>query len=131
MVITVAISPGELIDKITILEIKCTRLRDPEQIEQVRAELKALETARAGAIPSSLELAALTTDLKAVNTKLWDAEDALRDCERHGDFGPSFVELARSVYRHNDQRSTLKRSINTLLGAKFQEVKCYAPYAQS
>ena len=70
----------------------------------------------------------LTADLKAVNLELWQLEDDIRDCERDGDFGPKFVELARSVYKTNDRRAALKREINTLLGSRLVEEKSYRPY---
>jgi tetratricopeptide (TPR) repeat protein len=127
--VLVEVSPGELIDKITILEIKTERLADPPKLEQVRRELDALRQARARAVPPSDELARLEASLKRVNVTLWEVEDAIRACERDQDFGPRFVELARSVYRTNDSRSALKRQINELLGAPFGEQKAYTEYA--
>jgi len=126
--ILVEIAPGELIDKITILEIKAERIADSQKLQNVRVELKVLEEARDRAISSSPELDALTARLKGINEALWDIEDAIRDCERNRDFGPAFVELARSVYRKNDQRAAVKRKINELLGSKLVEEKSYAEY---
>jgi tetratricopeptide (TPR) repeat protein len=128
-VVTVEVAPGELIDKITILEIKSERLAEPAKLDQVRRELDALRRARAGAVPPSDVLTRLEAALKAVNATLWEVEDAIRACERDKDFGPRFVELARSVYRTNDARSALKRQINELLGAPFGEQKAYTEYA--
>jgi hypothetical protein len=126
--IHIPVSAGELIDKITILEIKRARIEEPAKRANVAAELAALAETRAAAVPASAELDRLAGELKAVNEALWDVDDALRDCERAGDFGPRFVELARSVYRSNDRRAGLKRSLNQLLGSRFVEEKSYAPY---
>jgi len=127
--VAVEIAPGELIDKITILEIKRDRMADKVKLAHVRAELAALESARDRSLAPSEPLARLTAELRAVNEALWQVEDDLRACERAGDFGPRFVELARSVYRRNDDRAALKRRINELLGAAFSEQKSYTAYA--
>lgn len=126
--ILVEIAPGELIDKITILEIKSERIADDGKLKNVRVELQVLEAARDAAMAASAELADLTTQLKQVNEALWDIEDAIRDCERGHDFGPKFIQLARSVYHSNDRRAALKRQINELLGSKLLEEKSYAQY---
>ena len=126
--ILVEIAPGELIDKITILLIKSERIDDPGKIENVRVELQVLEEARDSAVAASPELDRLTAELKSVNEALWEIEDDIRDCERNKDFGPKFVELARSVYRSNDRRAAAKREINELLGSKLIEEKSYAEY---
>lgn len=126
--IRVEIAPGELIDKITILEIKVERIADDARRRNVRIELDTLTQSRDAALPESDELAALTARLKAVNETLWDVEDRIRVCERDGDFGPQFVELARSVYRENDRRAALKRAINELLGSRLVEEKEYVDY---
>ncbi len=126
--ILVEIAPGELIDKITILEIKSERIADAGKLKNVRVELQVLEAARDAAMAASAELAELTAQLKQVNEALWEIEDAIRDCERGGDFGPKFIELARSVYHSNDRRAALKRQINELLGSKLVEEKSYAAY---
>jgi len=126
--ISVEISPGELIDKITILEIKLERMGDPEKLKNVAVELEVLSQARAGAMPPSAELDGLTAELKAINAKLWQIEDDIRDCERGGDFGPAFVGLARAVYVSNDTRADIKRRINVLLGSRLIEEKSYAAY---
>jgi hypothetical protein len=126
--ILVPVAPGELIDKITILEIKAERIADPRKAQNVRYELDVLEHARRESVPEPAELAGLTARLKEANEALWEIEDDIRDCERQGDFGPTFIELARSVYRTNDRRAALKREINELLGSKIVEEKSYSQY---
>lgn len=122
------ISPGELIDKITILEIKLERLDDAAKIANVRTDLETLAATRDAAVPASPELDSLTAGLKEINGRLWEIEDDIRDCERNKDFGPAFVELARGVYMTNDRRSRVKRQINELLGSRLVEEKSYAAY---
>lgn len=129
--ILAAISVGELIDRITILELKLTRLTSPAQREHVAAELACLRATRAEHVPASDELDRLTVELTTVNTALWDIEDALRNCERQQDFGEQFIQLARSVYFQNDRRAALKREINLLLGSAIVEEKSYADYGPS
>ena len=126
--LTIEIAPGELIDKITILEIKSERIDDAAKLENVRTELSVLAAARDRAIAKSADLDRLTADLKQVNETLWVIEDDIRDCERASDFGPKFVELARAVYKTNDRRAALKREINVLLGSMLVEEKSYQPY---
>ena len=124
--VTVSIAPGELLDKMTILEIKTQRISDPEKLRHVRAELAELTEARERSIFEREELGLLTAELRAVNEALWDIEDQIRVCERDADFGPRFVDLARSVYKNNDQRAVIKRKINELLGSRIVEEKSYA-----
>jgi hypothetical protein len=126
--LTVPVGPGELIDKITILEIKSERLASRDKLANVRAELAELARARDGAIAPSLALAELTAALKRVNETLWRIEDDIRDCERAADFGARFIALARAVYHTNDERAALKRKINDLLDADIVEEKSYATY---
>lgn len=126
--VMVEIAPGELLDKIAILEIKSERIADPAKLANIRRELALLTEARHAALEESEALTALAAELKAVNEALWDIEDAIRDCERMADFGARFVELARSVYRRNDRRSAIKRRINELLGAGIVEEKSYQAY---
>jgi tetratricopeptide (TPR) repeat protein len=126
--VRIEMAPGELIDKITILEIKRERIKDAAKLANVRTELDVLNRTRDGALPSSGELERLTAELRSVNEALWELEDRIRECEREGDFGDRFVELARSVYKNNDRRAALKRSINELLGSRLVEEKSYAPY---
>lgn len=124
----VPVSWGEVIDKITILEIKSERLTDARKIANVRKELDLLRAVREQAFPGDASLADLATLLKAVNENLWAVEDDIRDCERARNFGPKFIELARTVYRANDERAALKRKINDLLGSDLVEEKSYAAY---
>ena len=126
--VSVEISPGELIDKITILEIKLERIKDAAKLGNVRTEWETLTAARDGALGNSAELDRLTAELKEVNVRLWEIEDRIRDCERAKDFGETFVELARGVYRNNDRRAHIKRAINALLGSRLIEEKSYAAY---
>lgn len=121
-------APGELIDKITILEIKAERIDDALKRANVTYELATLTNALNMAIETSGQISELSARLKEVNERLWETEDAIRDCERRQDFGPVFIDLARSVYRLNDVRSEIKRSINTLLGARIIEEKSYSSY---
>jgi hypothetical protein len=126
--IRVEVAPGELIDKITILEIKAERMRDQQRRQNVQRELDCLASARQAAIPGSSSLDELTRQLKEVNEALWEIEDNIRRCEQRKDFGPEFIELARSVYHSNDRRADLKRQINRLLGSRLIEEKEYVRY---
>ena len=121
-------APGELIDKITILEIKAERIDDAEKRANVTDELATLTNAWEFAIETSDQIRELSKRLKTVNEKLWEIEDEFQLCERDGDFGPRFVDLARSVYRFNDEHAEIKREINTLLGARIVEEKSYSEY---
>lgn len=125
--IEVPVSWGEVIDKITILEIKAARMDDAAKVANVRKELDLLE-GRLTPAARGAEVAAVRAGLLAVNGELWEIEDAIRDCERAGDFGPRFIELARAVYRTNDRRADLKREINRLLASGIVEEKSYKPY---
>jgi hypothetical protein len=126
--ILIEISPGELIDKITILEIKADRIADPEKLANVRTELQTLTAARTAAILPDSEIDRMTAALKAVNEALWEIEDQIRDRDRAADFGQDFLALARAVYRTNDRRADLKRAINLHLGSRLVEEKSYMPY---
>lgn len=126
--IMVRVSPGELIDKITILEIKSERLTEAMKLRNVRTELTELHAARDRIVAPNGELGRLSTELKAINESLWKIEDDIRICERNQDFGAAFTRLARSVYQHNDRRAGLKREINLLLGSQLVEEKSYASY---
>ena len=123
--VVIEAAPGEVIDKISILEIKCERIGDPEKLSNVRRELDALRVARDRSIRPSESLVALSAELRRVNELIWDVEDEIRMCERNGVFGPRFVELARSVYKNNDHRAALKRKINELLQSRILEEKSY------
>ncbi len=126
--ISVEVAPGELIDKITILEIKLERIEDADKLANVKLEWETLCAARDGALEPSDELKRLSAELKQANEALWKIEDDIRDCERAKDFGETFVELARGVYITNDKRAALKREINELLGSRLIEEKSYASY---
>ena len=117
---------GELIDKITILEIKADHLTDPQQLDNVRYELALLRVMKIenGLVGRALER--LEAELKATNEQLWDIEDALRVHEAKADFGASFVELARQVYQTNDRRAAFKKAINILFNSSIIEEKSYA-----
>jgi hypothetical protein len=122
------ISVGELIDKITILRIKRERIRAAPARANIERELDRLLEIRARASLDLADLAGLEDGLFQVNGRLWDVEDELRALERSGDFGERFIELARSVYRLNDQRSMLKRRINEVTGSAIVEEKSYTVY---
>jgi hypothetical protein len=126
--IRVEISPGELIDKLTILEIKRERIRDPQKLTHVNAEYEELRRAWDVEAPEAPAVHALWARLREVNERLWVTEDEIRECERRRDFGERFVELARDVYKTNDVRSELKREINVGLGSALVEEKSYKPY---
>ncbi len=126
--ISVEVSPGELIDKITILEIKLERIEDADKLANVKLDWETLSAARDAAIEPSGELERLSAELKQANERLWEIEDDIRDRERNKDFGDAFVELARGVYKTNDKRAALKREINELLGSSLIEEKSYAAY---
>ncbi len=126
--VSVEVSPGELIDKITILEIKLERIDDVEKLKNVKSEWETLTAARDAAVEPSDELERLSAELKQVNERLWEIEDLIRECERDKDFGAKFIELARGVYVNNDDRSRLKGDINKLLGSSLIEEKSYAAY---
>ena len=125
MPLLVPISVGELLDKISILEIKAAAIGDPAKQANVRRELAALEAVRTREVAAFPELPALYAELKSVNQALWRIEDEIRDCERGGEFGQRFIELARDVYRINDRRAVLKRRINELTGSDLVEEKSY------
>jgi hypothetical protein len=126
--ILVPISPGELLDRVTILRIKAERMTDPVKLANVRLELELLERTWAATPRASVDLAADIGALQAVNERLWDIEDGIREKERAQDFGPGFVELARSVYFENDERAAIKKRINTKLGSRIVEEKSYEDY---
>ena len=123
--IFIEIGAGDLIDRATILDIKTERVADPAKRANIARELFALEPARSSLLASFPALAALQAELKGINETLWDIEDAIRRCEALGDFGPRFVELARAVYKNNDKRADLKKTINVLSGARIVEEKSY------
>lgn len=128
MSVKVEVSYGELLDKISILEIKRSRATAPEQRHNIETELATLLATRDRAVSDDAPIADTYDRLKDVNERLWTVEDDLRDCERRGAFGAAFVELARSVYRLNDQRARLKRELNAALGSELVEEKLYRDY---
>ena len=128
MKLMVEVAPGELIDKITILEIKLNKINDEAKLTNVRREYEILMETYRAKIEETDALRALIDELREANAKLWDIEDDIRDLERSNDFGDAFVSLARSVYRSNDQRAAMKREINELLNSTIIEEKSYAEY---
>jgi len=126
--IKVPISPGELLDKITILRIKSQRMSDPAKLSNVRLELRALEQTWGASAYAKIDVAADVGALLAVNERLWVIEDEIRDKERAQAFDEEFIRLARAVYFENDERAAIKRRINTLLGSSILEEKSYTYY---
>ncbi|MAA64124.1 MAG: hypothetical protein CL581_05005 [Alteromonadaceae bacterium] len=127
-VIKVPVSFGEVLDKITILEIKSERIQDAAKVKNVRLELEELSSVWDDAVSDPASIASLREQLKAVNEQLWVIEDDIRDQEAEQDFGPRFIELARAVYVTNDKRAALKKDINLALGSRFVEEKSYQDY---
>jgi hypothetical protein len=122
------ISAGELMDKITILEIKKVKITDPEKQVIINKELNSLHSTYQTSLTPSPELQEQITKLKNINLTLWDIEEGKRECERQKDFGDSFVQLARSVYIENDNRAKIKAEINRLTNSTILEVKSYKSY---
>ena len=119
------ISAGELIDKITILEIKKNKIFNQEKLADVEKELSSLNQTMKKFIPDEKKIINFKKELKDVNTKLWDVENGKRAAEKKQDFGEKFISLARSVYKLNDKRASLKLSINKTLGSNIKEVKSH------
>jgi hypothetical protein len=126
--ILVPLSPGELLDKITILRIKSARMTDAAKLVNVRTELAELEKTWQAAVGTHSDVADDERALQAVNERLWVIEDDIRDKERAQAFDARFVELARSVYIENDERAAIKKRINVKLGSRIVEEKSYKPY---
>ena len=126
--IKVPISPGEMLDKITILRIKSARMQDPGKLANVRLELDALEQTWSGSAYAKADIDAEMTALLKVNERLWVIEDDIRDKERAQAFDADFIRLARAVYFENDERAAIKRRINDKLGSSIVEEKSYAKY---
>ncbi len=129
MQLSIPVAPGELLDKLTILEIKSERIADLDKLVNVRRELEMLDSVWREAGLDSDEIASLRADLKQVNEALWQIEDDIRDEERAGRFGDRFIELARAVYVTNDQRAAIKKAINLALGSAIVEEKSYRDYS--
>ena len=126
--IKVPVSPGELLDKITILRIKSARMRDAGKLANVRTELEALERIWSASPYAAIDVASEVSALLAVNERLWAIEDDIRDKERAQSFDGEFVRLARAVYIENDERAAIKRRLNVKLGSSLIEEKSYAEY---
>ena len=126
--IKVPVSPGELLDKITILRIKSARMRDAGKLANVRTELEALERIWSASPYAAIDVASDVSALLAVNERLWAIEDDIRDKERAQSFDGEFVRLARAVYIENDERAAIKRRLNVRLGSTLIEEKSYAEY---
>ena len=126
--LVIPISPGELIDKITILEIKRESIVDKEKLSNINLEYMVLLETLENKIIASNEIDSLRIKLKTINKRLWDIEDQLRDLERSKTFNEDFIKLARSVYFTNDERSEIKKSINKLLNSEIVEEKSYSKY---
>ena len=119
------ISAGELFDKITILEIKKTKISNKEKLNNVEKELLSLNETVKKYIPNQNNISRYIKDLKSINLKLWDIEDGKRAAEKNKDFGEKFITLARNVYKFNDERAKIKLAINNALGSNIKEVKSY------
>ena len=126
--ILVPVSPGEVLDKITILRIKSARIGDAAKLANVRRELELLERTWAASPYAAHDVRADSAALEAVNARLWDIEDRIREQERAGRFDAEFVALARAVYIENDERAAIKKRINLTLGSAIVEEKSYAAY---
>ena len=126
--IKVPVSPGELLDKITILRIKSARMRDASKLANVRSELEALERIWSSSPYAAVDVASDVNALLAVNERLWTIEDDIRDKEHAQTFDGDFVRLARAVYIENDERAAIKRRLNVKLGSSLIEEKSYAEY---
>ena len=119
------ISAGELFDKITILEIKKVKIFNKEKLVDIEKELTSLNVTMKQFIPNQDKVLNLVKELKKINLILWDIEDAKRNAEKNNDFGEKFIELARNVYKFNDERAKIKLAINNILGSNIKEVKSY------
>ena len=124
-IILAEISAGELIDKITILEIKKIKISNKEKLNDIEKELSSLNGTMKKSIPDQNLIKDLISKLKDVNLKLWDIEDGKRAAEKEKNFGVKFIELARNVYKFNDERAKIKLAINNTLGSNIKEVKSY------
>ena len=122
------ISAGELLDKISILEIKLEKIKNEESKAEIDKEYKMLKLILEDNINLTEDIADLSNEIKTVNLTLWNIEDELRKCEKNKDFGKTFVELARAVYFNNDKRAKIKSKINSILGSNIKEVKHYVDY---
>ena len=119
------ISAGELIDKITILEIKKVKIVNKDKLIEIEKELFSLNETMKKFIPDHSKISKFKENLKEINLKLWDIEDGKRSAEKNNEFGEKFIELARKVYKFNDERAAIKLAINNALGSSIKEVKSY------
>ena len=119
------ISAGELFDKIAILEIKKVKISNREKLNSVEKELNSLKETVNKFVPDQSKISNLINDLKKINMKLWDIEDGKRAAEKNNDFGKQFIELARNVYKFNDERAKIKLAINNNLCSNIKEIKSY------
>ena len=122
------ISAGELLDKLSILEIKLNKIKNPALLQEIKKDYNIINEAKNKNINSSNEINVLYTDLKKINEQLWEIEDKIRLCEKNSDFKDKFIQLARDVYFTNDKRSKTKNKINKILGSNIKEVKQYTEY---
>jgi len=122
------VSAGELLDKITILEIKLNNIKDKENLIEINKEYKSLKKTRDSNLEITRDLQNLIDQLREVNIKLWTIEDEKRMCEKNKNFDKKFIDLARNVYINNDKRAKIKSEINKLLGSNINEVKKYTSY---
>ena len=122
------ISAGELLDKISILEIKLDKIKDKESLVEINKEYESLNKTKNSNLNLTEDLKNLINKLKEINMKLWTIEDEKRTCEKNKDFGEKFIDLSRNVYINNDKRAEIKSEINRLLGSNIKEVKKYASY---
>ena len=130
MLLNVPVSVGEVVDKLTILEIKAARITDPGKLQNITAELESLRPLVSGGVFDKQEVRALTDALRAVNGELWDIEDNIRAEDAAGRFGERFIELARAVYVTNDRRADLKKRINLATGSALVEEKSYERHSK-
>ena len=122
------ISAGELLDKISILEIKLDKIKDKESLVEINKEYESLNKTKNSNLNLTEDLKNLINKLKEINMKLWTIEDEKRTCEKNKDFGKNFIELARQVYFNNDKRAKIKSEINKILRSNIKEVKQYVSY---
>ena len=126
--ILIEISAGELLDKLSVLEIKLNKIKNSSLLQEIKKEYKVLNETKNKNINSSNEINILYKNLKEINEKLWKIEDEIRLCEKNSDFKDKFIQLARNVYFANDKRSKTKSEINKIVGSNIKEVKQYTEY---
>ena len=122
------ISAGELLDKLSILEIKIDKIKDKSSQKEINKEYQILKRSKDLNIKKDIEIDSLFSELKKINLNLWNIEDKIRICEKNKDFGKNFIDLARNVYFNNDKRAKIKSDINKKLGSNIKEIKQYENY---